>query len=118
MTIEEITEGNKLIAGFMGGKLIKESWVVYEHYIFDSLPSTSPSKLKFHSSWDWLMPVFERMNSLGYAVSTTPWTIEIHEYLSGFEELICNVEYGTPITEKEARYNIAVQFIKWYNSNN
>lgn len=53
MTTKEINEGNKLIAEFMGGKLID----IY--YDIPNLPLAVYNKdcLSYYSSWDWLMPV-------------------------------------------------------------
>lgn len=55
-----IEEGNKLIAEFMGwnafpGNMIKEKLGVAPIRI---------DGLKFHSSWDWLMPVVEKIEEI------------------------------------------------------
>jgi len=53
MTHKEILEGNKLISTFMG----KED----EHrFLFDHLNT----KALYHISWDWLMPVVEKIENL------------------------------------------------------
>ena len=47
MESKEIVEGNRLIAEFMEGKI--PGW---------------PSDLKYHSSWDWIMPVIYKIESI------------------------------------------------------
>lgn len=62
MTPEEIIEGNKLIAEFMG----YEKHPTIEDCLRDPQKSEHnfmhPSHLKYHSSWDWLMPVIEKIS--------------------------------------------------------
>jgi len=53
MTHTEIIEGNKLIAKFMG----KDD---KHRFLFDHLNT----KALYHISWDWLMPVVEKIEGL------------------------------------------------------
>ena len=107
MTQEEIIEGNKLIAEFMGYELAGPGFpsgyfVNNDYFHFENL--------KFHTSWNWLMPVVEKIESLGmqfwigkYASSVTHEKIgdlEIHE--KGNDKLI-------------VIYNLSVKVIQWYN---
>ena len=97
MTQEEILEGNELIAKFIGrNKSYDERDRIY-HY---------------DTSWDWLMPVVEKIESLG-------WDIEIIKNSCAircgnkpnrfFETLtICDLKM-------EAVWSSIVKFIKWYN---
>ena len=57
------TESNKLIAEFMGTEWHKE--------FFKSVCIISPSNIpyKFHTSWEWLMPVVDKIELLGYETS-------------------------------------------------
>lgn len=72
--------------------------------------------LKFHSDWNWLMEVVEKIESLGFILKT---------YGRGSTFLIKGEYYNTPIwndeffgnTKKESIYNACVEFIKWYNDN-
>lgn len=91
----EIMKENKLIAEFMqkGSK----SLGIYDfdgcHYRLD--------ELKFHTSWDWLMPVvesiFERLDSRDNSAT------EIKKYM-----LLCCLD---------ETYNAVVEFINQYNKN-
>jgi hypothetical protein len=110
MKNKEIIEGNKLIAEFMG---------VGKEYKFKNILATD-----YHNSWDWLMPVVDKISSLGYTV-----VIEFHQ-----NPELCNIS----IQDNETYEYIAndcedfdytidsnihmvwfeiVNFIKWYNEN-
>lgn len=129
-------ENNKLIAEFMGYrecpmKLYRmddkfESVTIYSMYQEEDEYLTieagkkqvkfSPNEMEFHSSWDWLMPVVEKIGSMFHQVK-----IEFNE---GFPycEILCYNEDGELSKEiKEegdnATYQAVVEFIKWYNEN-
>lgn len=60
MAEQEIIEGNKLIAEFMGLKPFQDSR--YGTLWPDPLGSkTSQFDLKYHTSWDWLKPVIDEI---------------------------------------------------------
>ena len=58
MSEKEIIEGNKLIAEFMGIKIIQSRYGCNHPLV--TCPYPDYSNLKYHSSWDWLMPVVEK----------------------------------------------------------
>ena len=71
MITEEFEKGNIMIAEFMGAdgspKYNPESWDIYitGHLDVDSDNENAqhfytPSEMKYHTSWDWLMPVVEK----------------------------------------------------------
>jgi hypothetical protein len=61
----------------------------------------------YHESWDWLMPVVEKIDNI---YSTTSLT---HKQEVRFERIL-----NLKITDKiETVYKAVVEFIKWYNSN-
>jgi len=62
-------ENNKLIAEFMGGQYVDEHLIEFENFysikdIGGEFEYTncfdSDNELKYHSSWDWLMPVVDK----------------------------------------------------------
>ncbi len=68
MTQEEIIEGRILIENFMELRVdsfpngLSDSWYV-DHKNPDSVYNgMSPNEAKFHSSWDWIIPVVEKIN--------------------------------------------------------
>ena len=109
-------ENNKLIAEFLSLKMhpcetiekLKflpiEERGLYNGYFID--------ELKFHSDWNWLMEVVEKIESLGYRIEIVKHICRI--YLSNKETII--ISENTP--KIEAVYNACVEFIKWYNNQN
>lgn len=123
-------EGNKLIAEFMGatkngGSTIAKDGSYTDLYelripgIFgEILYYDKPTKeqiwaiesLAFHSDWSWLMPVVEKIESMGCKVC-----------LLGTHCTIYNAKYNVNpfegATKIEAAYTHVIDFISWYNSN-
>ncbi len=83
---------NKLIAEFMG----KE---IYQHY----------HESNYHSSWNWLMPVVDKIEDMGCEVVITngECTISGNDY---YVEIIGKNRRG-------ATYDAVVEFINQYNKN-
>ena len=80
---------NKLIAEFMGWKPNEHHWCL-----------NGDKDLQYHTSWDWLMPVVERI----FALSIADENIELF------------YDVQTHIPDKTATYNAVVEFIKTYNN--
>ena len=122
----EIIEGNKLIDSWMakqeGGKLnvMPDEW--YE------------KRCKYNSSWDWLMPVVEKIGktiipkkrlnagwdlSVHYSIHSVGTSFEIgdhdwHISDSGIEAKMWDNISKEPITRT---WLAVIEFIKWYNTN-
>ena len=88
-------EGNKLIAEFMGVEWHKE--------FFKEVCVISPSNIsyKFHTSWDWLMPVLKKINLKLTPQNYSEWRM---------------INRPTEYNIKDV-YNQVVEFIKQYNNN-
>jgi hypothetical protein len=126
-------EGNKLIAEFMGGILDKKNyarnnyrfkepffiWIPqgenYPEHI-ETLYSVHKSKLQYHSSWNWLMPVVEKIRNDHY--------IEISFYGDYNKCLIICTKADKMImlqrslkdnTTIEIVWQAVIQFLEWYN---
>ena len=102
------TENNKIIVEFMKwdilndmtySKATKGKWVELD-------------KLKFHSNWNWLMEVVEKIESIGFTFETKKNWARITR--KG-ENIILRWEEDK--TKIEAVYNACIEFIKWYNEN-
>ena len=145
------TESNKLIAEFMGmpKQIIKDGRSGHKQLVFGlGVESDLAQKfhigeystksfvddgdniyyalfcteLEYHSSWDWLMPVVEKIESIkteegGYSVQ-----IEDNEciiFTSQHQRELGHglIEYNTPQAKLMATYKAVVEFIKWYNEN-
>ncbi len=93
-------ENNKMIAEFMGAE---KTHIQSVGDIYCPVPSKNGSeyadKLQYHSSWDWLMPVVEKILNKS----------DNDELIERFYE-IQNV-----IPNREATYNAVVEFINQYN---
>ena len=104
---KDVLEGNKLIAEFMA----EEPEVLKR----DLKRAGTLESMQFHKSWDWLMPIVEKIDSIIPDDSFV--TIEYNRCLitvldGGFDiDVIGN-------SRIEATYKAVVEFIKWYNSNN
>ena len=145
MKPKEIIESNKLIAEFMGAKNtpiiggevlhpISGHIISYKNEIYqadfntvEGINNIPPSErkryfryfeedLKYHSSWDWLMPVVENIEGIGADI------------LIG--RMFCEIKFRFPLSpEKEfdvrivsgikmnAIHGAIIEFIKWYNQN-
>lgn len=60
MTQKEIIDGGKIIAEFMG----LEDWGGRFVVSYEPIDSREPKDLFYHSSWDWLMPVVEKISRI------------------------------------------------------
>jgi len=106
MTNEEIIEGNKIIAEFM-----QHPEGYDEHGVWQ--------KLAYHSSWDWLMPVVEKIESLGYLVRIElDWcmipNLDENGHPSHYTILMRNLNsLGNP-GKLLNTYKAVVEFCKWH----
>ena len=104
-------ENNKLIAEFMGftydGKNIGwyDNEEVYLKYSCHKENSNcfDEGELAFYTSWEWLMPVVERIYNVLDTIDAEDFRIKLHEQL-----LDLNLEN---------LHKAVVEFIKWYNEN-
>lgn len=103
MTPQEITEANKLIAEFMGEEIFWEKTAQNPdgNWHLMTLGHQGYIPLKYHSSWDWLMPVIRKAKQSRNSAEWG-WNV-LNLYLSR-----CEIEYVFPEV---------VEFIKWHNQN-
>lgn len=114
MENNEILEGNKLIAEFMGLK--KQGFGANEHFTDNGNRIVATSNgLQYHTSWDWIMPVVEKINldrrveEVSVSMGKTRIWFK-HEF---YIQYPVNPHYNT-ITQC---FLTVVEFIKWYNEN-
>jgi hypothetical protein len=105
-------EKNRMIAEFMGGEFEKMHFNGVEQEVvtlinchqikMSQLMSVYTSNLLFHTSWDWLMPVIEKIYSMdGVELDTRD-----------IETVI-----DRPISIKlEDMHYVVCEFIEWYNT--
>lgn len=110
MTEEKILDGNKLIAEFMGAKYNSKLDLVN---LGANHKLVGINELQYHSSWDWIMPVVEKIHS-----DTDFWVTIYYRSCKVFPMNI-GVEMEILIEEKptiEAVWIAVVEFIKWHNN--
>jgi len=96
--MKTLEEKNRMIAEFMG---IVESSIDGQFWTEKSHEGFGIGKLvglKYHSSWDWLMPVVEKIESVNEGVPQQLLNVSLFSYI-------------------EDVYNAVVEFIEWYNEN-
>ena len=117
MVKQEIIEGNKLIAEFMGLKQNDFEHWINKDYLFGPQLKLFDFELKFHSSWDWLMLIVEKIeNDLQDSFTVDIINKNQCEIVRNGNEFICGYGFETVYHSKiKAVYYSVVEFIKWYN---
>lgn len=113
--METIIENNKLIADFMAlnYEAVIESQKAEQYVLGYRIPELiSNNYLLYHNSWDWLMPVIEKIEGLGCRTSII-FTADSKNVgsISLGEKTITNLGNS----KIEAVYKTVVQFINWHN---
>lgn len=108
-TINDQTQkDNRLIAEFMGAKMIVENYHGINIIKFPDETTKDLFGLHYHSSWDWLMPVIHKIiKTIG--VKCIDECTDVEWFVS---TRITRMYIGIDI--KHAHY-YCVEFIHWYN---
>jgi len=95
-------EGNKLIGDFMG-KDFKD-----------------PLNYMYNKSWDWLMPVVEKIEDFEIdEIKAVAVDIESNECeIKDYRQFNLSFAYYEGETKIEAVWQCVIQFIQWYNQQN
>lgn len=131
MDEKEIEKGNVLIAEFMGaivvapightGRDICFQVQIEGQYVYQR------SLLKYHTSWDWLMPVVEKINDIQapdgkkFRTMIMPTQCDISIYAhAGMSIPMRDDRFFVGGKERmiDAAYEAVIKFITWYNTNN
>jgi|TARA_R100000458_G_C8194501_1_gene187083 hypothetical protein len=106
-------ESNKLIAEFMGLSYDSKTKEYYRP-LYNSGDWISENELQYHKDWNWLMPVVEKIESLGYTFEKNFQRID--------KDWQCLIVKGNDILYQEfntdsriACYQVVVRFINEYN---
>ncbi len=117
---EEILIGSTLIKSFM--KLdqpeIDYFWINNLEHAFKL------EEMQYHSSWDWLMPVIEKIESLhdgrAFSIKIEDNNCEIiqnTQHWRAFQDTIDLPEiFEREGTKLENTHKAVIEFIKWYNT--
>ena len=79
--------------------------------------TATPESMKYHSSWDWLMPVVEKIEALEIGDTDMSVEIEGHNCLITLTHHDRYHKYVAHDSKINAVYASAVAFIQWYNQN-
>lgn len=107
---------NELIAEFMGTVTVVGFGVIFPvGWANSQKRQYHTSELKFSTSWDWLMPVVEKIENMMFQV-------EIHTAYTNINGEFGDVKYNQDScfeaqeeTKLIVTYRAVVRFIKWYN---
>jgi hypothetical protein len=121
MTDNEILEGNKLIAEFMGGAYNKQNDDFM--FVLGNCPTKHASciwdsiLLQYDASWEWLMPVVEKIGAL----PNINVNISSFDGCNIYDDDYKNTAKGMRIFAKgdliKSVWLAVVEFIKWFNQN-
>lgn len=111
MTQEEIIEGNKQITKFLKYKFknTKKYWCRYpldDNSFLSKLGYVANDNLKFHSDWNWLMPVVRRIQQSAHGLTNN--ASEEEKFAYG----IFGLSIVSPI---DTVYMYVVNYVKWLN---
>ena len=108
MSDQEIFEGNVIIAKYRGAKPCKKH---PDKQIFLRIKNNKQPSLqywhllKYHSSWDWLIPVIDEIRSSNYYLDY---------YLSDLGQFNDGIHINTKFIS--VTFESVVEYLKWYNS--
>ena len=107
---------NKLIAEFMGVNIITIDDVrKNKNPYFSSADGYLEDDIKYNSSWDWLMPVVEKIENFGFEFFIVEDRVKIAHNTDHSIDVI--IDFTSGRGKNETAYQAVVEFIKWYNEN-
>lgn len=99
---------NEIIAEFMGLDVDGDN-------VTDGTIETTIGKLKYSTSWDWLMPVVEKINETIYPELNERIDVIIYRrtcHINDRQQIIIET---TGKNMLDCTYKAVVEFIKWHN---
>jgi hypothetical protein len=119
MNQKEIVKNNKIIAEFMGGSYTSKLFDIPKNYIWLPFHNLTPiAYLKYHISYDWIMPVVEKIEELDVVASFQIEQPTIYIWKSSEESTFEDIQVDIfNKTKLEAVYEAIVKFMDWYNLN-
>ena len=136
------TENNILIAEFLGFRKVKgirdENGRYYDYQMLSNLTLIKEQEIEiesewgyglveqdyifsedliFHSDWNWLMEVVEKIET----INDNEFIVEISDCMceiTGFEDNPYFKITACGGDKKDSVYNACLQFVSWYNENN
>lgn len=118
----EILEGNRLIAESPFVSDYHKKWIAKEIKTNGSIDFFIQAS-RYHASWDWLMPVVDKIEALGsndrtrFNVTIETNNCFIDEYVDGMKDDGWLIEVVDAANKMDAVWQAVIEFIKWYNGN-
>ena len=128
MTDTSVIEGNKIIALFHGWRHVptsKGKGKGYWNFPEWGKASWDADSFLYHSSWDWLMPVVEKIgntHNIRIQINVCSITRRFLDHRKYQKEHNIGFDEVPPIAEHDGSgfienvWHAVVKFIKWYNS--
>lgn len=109
MNKEEIEKNNKLIAKFMGNEPYEDSryGTLWNNPASDGVHEKTSFSLKYNTSWDWLMPVIEKIEKMDYGFKMCRKVVEV--YIDSTKETFIKTKESSRI---ESLFKAVVEFIE------
>lgn len=109
---------NKLIAEFI---MAGDEMYRYFMYRGENIDLRDTDKLPYHKSWEWIMPVVERIQQLGYytniSYSYGQHIFSIGNDIRGYFIRVGGLDINNkPKSLQQTIYETIVEFAKWYNN--
>jgi hypothetical protein len=114
-------KNNKLIAEFLGFQQTNIGWYDAEEVLLRTEIDNTFDNLKFHTDWNWLMQVVEKIENLQYKNNNDVFKVVIDYGSCIIYNMINDLDIlfsVNSIYKIQATYNACVEFIKWYNEQN
>ena len=113
---EIINKQKKSIAEFMNVPKCDRCSKDCEAFKFGPSIYYLPDQMKYDKEWNWIMPVVEKIESLGYHFFIFPGNhIQINENGTISSAKICKIS-DSSLSKIESFYQAIVKFIEWYNT--
>lgn len=113
------TETNKLIAEFMGYESYK--FRGYTMFVYEKNNHRADIDLHYHTSWDWLMPVVDKIEDIRFDNEDKNSFVSHHKYDVDTRGIGCTITdvqegkvvgYGDCATKRDSTYQAIIEFIK------
>ncbi len=139
MIKEEAIQGNRLIATFMGATFVPDWKPIYQPdavgfptFVYEGVPFPTPTscknwgveQLQYHESWDWLMPVVEKIETISFevfnecGVNIYKKTCFINSGGWNNVKIVDIYDEKQKYTKISATWLAVVEFVKYYNEKN
>ena len=116
---------NKLIAEFMMGRKVEDGLnAPMMAYLDNEGNYYHEDELRYHNSWNWLMPVVEEIEEI--ALEEVKGVYKRHRFCVNFNFTQAEITdmstgmivgYGDVGRKLDSTYEAVVEFINWYNKN-